>query len=136
MATAKDLMRELWLAIDRRDAAAAELLIHPDARLEMAMAQGRAIEGRDAIMAALRAAWSKVYRLRVDALIELAEDTVTVEGRSRHALPAGGFADSGYTWLCEWRDGMLWRQRLFSTAEEARAAWLGRDDSPSRLTAH
>jgi hypothetical protein len=123
MPPATDLVRQLWAAIDAQDATAVEPLIHPEARLEMAMARGESVEGREAAMATLRAAWSQVHSLRLDSVEQLDDDVVLVLGRSRYALPNGGFADSGFAWLCEWQDGMLQRQRLFSSADDARAAW-------------
>jgi hypothetical protein len=120
---ATDLVRQLWAAIDAQDPAAVEPLIHPQAKLEMAMARGKAVEGREAAMATLRSAWRQVHTLRLDSVEQLDDEVVLVLGRSRYALPNGGFADSGFAWLCEWQDGMLHRQRLFASADDARAAW-------------
>ena len=127
-----DLARAVFEAIDRRDVAALETLIHPDAVLEMAMARGEVVRGRRRVLATLRQAWKRVHALSISELHELSDDAVIVVGRSRHPLPGGGHADVGVVWLCEYRDGMLWRQRLATTVEEARATWAGgRPDEPA-----
>jgi hypothetical protein len=120
---ADQLVRTVWAAIDRRDAAALHDLIHPEAALEMAMARGESVRGRDDVLATLREAWERVHSLRIGQLHALSVDAVIVEGRSRYPLEGGGFADTGLVWLCEFRNGMLWRQRLFSSVQDARTAW-------------
>ena len=120
VATPTELARAVFEAIDRRDRDALESLIHPEARLEMAMARGKLVEGRVAVLAALRAAWRRVQNVWIDELHPVSDDAVIIVGRSRHPIRGGGFADSPYVWLCEYRDGMLWRQRLFGSIEDAR----------------
>lgn len=120
-----DLARAVFAAIERRDVAALEELIHPDAVLEMAMARGEVVRGRRRVLAALRQAWKRVHALSISELHELSGDAVIIVGRSRHPLPGGGHADMGVVWLCEYREGMLWRQRLAATVEEARTIWAG-----------
>ncbi len=116
------LIRELWAAIAAQDADAVEPLIHPDARLEMAMARGRLTEGRADVMEALREAWTDVHSITINGIHEVSTRVVVVDGRSRHPTPMGGFADTGVVWRCEFRDGMLWRQSLHVSVAEALAA--------------
>jgi ketosteroid isomerase-like protein len=120
---ADELVQSVWAAIERQDAAALHELIHPQAVLEMAMARGESVRGRAAVLATLRDAWQRVHSLSIGGLHPLSDEAVIVEGRSRYPLEGGGFADAGLVWLCEFRDGMLCRQRLFSSVEDARAAW-------------
>lgn len=123
MPPAEQLIRSVWSAIDRQDASALHDLIDPEAMLEMAMARGEAIRGRDAVLATLAEAWRHVHSLSIAELHPLTDDAVIVEGRSRYPVETGGFADTGLVWLCEFRDGMLRRQRLFSSLADARAGW-------------
>lgn len=118
-----ELAREVFGAIDGEDAATLHDLIHPDAQLEMAMARGELVNGRDAVLTMLRAAWKRVHSLSISELHQLSADAVIIEGRSRYPLEGGGFADAGLVWLCEYRGGMLWRQRLFNSVNDARTAW-------------
>lgn len=125
------LARTLFAAIEARDRDTVASLVHPDAELEMAMAKGQAIRGREAVLATLEAAWKRVHSLRIDEAEELSPSTVLLAGRSRYPLEHGGFADTGVYWLCTYRDGMLWRQRVFASEDEARRAWEAesRDDA-------
>lgn len=123
MLPADQLIVSVWAAIDRRDPVALQDLIHPEAALEMAMARGRSIHGRDEVLATLAGAWQSVYSLSVGEVHPLTDDAVIVEGRSRYPVEAGGFADVGLVWLCEFRDGLLWHQRLFTSLADAEAAW-------------
>ena len=116
-----DLARAVFDAIGRQDEPAVCSLVHPDARLEMAMAFGEPIEGRDAVVEILKLAWQRVHSLSIDELHAVDDSSVIVVGRSRYPMPGGGFADSGLVWLCEYEDGMIIRQRLFTRLEDAKA---------------
>lgn len=116
------LARRVFNAIDRRDREALGGLIHPEASLEMAMARGDLVQGRASVLAALESGWQEVHSLSIRQLRPVSETTVIIVGRSRHPSPMGGHADSACVWLCEYRDGMLWRQRLFSDIDEALGA--------------
>lgn len=120
---ARDLVRSVFAAIDAQDATALEQLIHPDAVLEMAMARGKEVRGRDAVMSVLRDAWQRVHELTIDELHALSPKAAIAGGHSRFPLEGGGFADDHVVWLCEYEDGMLVRQRLFRTVAEARSCW-------------
>jgi len=119
VATPSELAEAIFAAIDRRDEAAVRGLTHPDARLEMAMAGGETIQGRDAVVEILKLAWEQVHSLRIDALRPLDERSVIVVGRCRYPKHAGGFAESRLVWLCEYEDGMIIRQRLFDRLADA-----------------
>jgi hypothetical protein len=122
--TPSDLAEAIFVAIDEQDEAAVRALTHPDARLEMAMAGGDTIEGRDAVVEILKLAWEGVHSLRIDELHPVDDKSVIIVGRSRYPTPGGGFADSGLVWLCEYEDGMIIRQRLFNTLSDAQGALL------------
>jgi ketosteroid isomerase-like protein len=117
-----ELARAVFQAIDEQDEDLLEQLIHPDAVLEMAMARGDLVQGRSAVLETLRSAWQSIHTLRIDELHPVSDEAVIIVGRSRYPTSGGGFADSGLVWLCEYRDGMLWRQRLFTRLDDARAA--------------
>jgi ketosteroid isomerase-like protein len=119
VATPSERAEAIFAAIDRRDEAAVRSLTHPDARLEMAMAGGDTIEGRDAVIEILKLAWERVHSLRIDALRPVDDRSVIVVGRSRYPRRAGGFAESRLDWLCEYEDGMIIRQRLFDRLADA-----------------
>jgi hypothetical protein len=105
MAMSSELVQVLWLAIDEQAEERVRPLIHPDATLEMAMAEQNPVAGRDAVMDVLRDAWTGVHSLTATEIHEVSPNRVIVVGRSRHPLPTGGFADSQVSWLCEWRSG-------------------------------
>jgi ketosteroid isomerase-like protein len=117
------LAHALFAAIEARDRDAVARLVHPTAELEMAMARGQTVRGREAVLATLEAAWARVHSLRIDEAEVLSPMTVLLCGRSRHPIEPGGFADTGVFWLCTYRDGLLWRQRVFENVDDARAAW-------------
>jgi ketosteroid isomerase-like protein len=123
-ATPSDLARAIFAAIDRHDEAAVMSLTHPDARLEMAMATGQLIEGREAVVEILKLAWERDHRLQIDELVPLDDHSVIIVGRSRYPRPNGGFGDSPLVWLCEYKDGMIVRQRLFNSLADAVNAHL------------
>jgi hypothetical protein len=118
-----ELTQAIFAAINAHDAAALETLVHPDAKLELAIREGKLVEGRDAILAAWESVRQGVYDLRADELHPVSDEAVIVVGRLRHPI-SGGFADSACVWLCEYRDGMLYRQRLFRELAEARGTLL------------
>lgn len=117
------LARRLFAAIDARDRDVVAALVHPDAELEMAMAPGEIIRGRTAVLSVLEAAWARVHTLRIDEAETLSPTTVLLTGRSRYPMQPSGFVDAGVCWLCTYRDGMLWRQRIFDRPEDARRAF-------------
>jgi hypothetical protein len=117
------LSRALFAAINGHDFMRLKSLLHPDAQLQMAIADRQVVEGRAAILAALKASWPAVHDLQIDELHPLSEHAVIIVGRSR--LPTDpGLQASRCVWLCEYRENMLWRQRLFYTLAEARGALL------------
>jgi ketosteroid isomerase-like protein len=122
---AAELAQAVFDAISRQDARSLTRLIHPEADLEMAMAPDRFIHGRAAVLDVLQQAWARVHTLRIDKLHMLSDTAVIIEGRSRYPKGHRGFADSALVWLCVYRDGMLFRQRLFRDVAAARAAWQG-----------
>ena len=52
---------------------------------------------------------------------DLGAGVALVEGRVRRALDPRGFADSGYSWLMTFAEGLLVRSDLFASAQEALA---------------
>ena len=110
-------------AINGHDFLRLKSLIHPDARLQMTIADRQLVEGRTAIIDALKGNWPAVQELQIDELHPLSEHAVIIVGRSR--LPTEpGLQASRCVWLCEYRENMLWRQRIFHTLAEARGALL------------
>jgi ketosteroid isomerase-like protein len=119
LSSPSQLARRIFDAIDRHDRAELEERIHPEATLEMAMARGELIQGRQNVLRVLEEAWQRVHDLSIQELHPLSDDAVVVVGRSRYPTKSGGFADSACVWLCEYRNGMLWRQRIFRSLDEA-----------------
>ena len=51
------------------------------------------------------------------------EHAVIFVGRMRRSVPGGGFEDAGHVWLLTVRDGLIYRQGVYGTPEEAAAAY-------------
>ena len=71
------------------------------------------------MLGVLEEAWQRVHDVSIEELHPVSDDAVVIVGRSRYPTRNGGFADSGCIWLCEYRDEMLWRQRIFRSLDEA-----------------
>ena len=96
------------------------------------MAFGEPIEGRDAVVEILKLAWQRVHSLSIDELHAVDDSSVIVMPSSfRYPMPGGGFAHSGLVWLCEYEDGMIIRQRLFTRLEDAKAVTGSASMEPS-----
>jgi hypothetical protein len=118
------LLERVLAAADARDLERVRALCHPDARLVLRMSDGRALtldEAVDVLRADIRAGEHEPVHHYVDNLDEhaaIALGSVTRNGRVRHLC-----------WLLTFLDGLVYRQALFGSMGEARAAYaeLGLD---------
>lgn len=119
---ARDLVQALNAAWSRRDWAEIEALHHPDALLTTVAGGGEPLPPAEMIAAVRRASEDAVYTLALTSFSEPDERTCIASGRIRHRLPEGGFADSERHWLFVFKDGLLWRSGVYTTAGKACAA--------------
>jgi hypothetical protein len=98
-------------------------LVHEDAEIQMAYLNGEIAYGPGALQEALRAAARSVHRPRMDGSVELDASAAIMYGRVRYPIEGGGFGDRSAAWLNVLRDGLLWRVRVYSDVEAARAAY-------------
>ena len=70
-----------------------------------------------------RASRDGVYSATGSPPLELDEHAAIITGRIRRRLPSGGFEDAAHVWLLIVRDGLIYRQGVFSTTADAAAAY-------------
>jgi hypothetical protein len=99
-------------------------LIHPEADLEAGFATPSA---RFAAENVLDAAWvavsSGAYRPAYEVVESLDGDTALVGATIRYEIGEGLLSEREATYLMTFRDGLLWRTRIFDSVEEALAAY-------------
>lgn len=116
-------------ALHARDWDALEALFHPQALLHTQAGGDRPLSGRETLRALQRALRDGLYEPRVHQYVALDAQAVALRGTARYRRPEGGFADSSRCWLYVFRDGLLFRSRMFSDAKDAHESYarLGPD---------
>jgi ketosteroid isomerase-like protein len=98
-------------------------LYHPDARV-VTVTGGPQPLSVDALIAELkRASEDTWYSVKTTKAVVVDEQAVIFVGRMRRSVPGGGFEDAGHVWMFTVRDDLIYRQRVYGTAEEASAAY-------------
>jgi hypothetical protein len=98
-------------------------LIHPEADLEAGFATPGARFGSDTVLdGAWAAATSGAYRPEYEVVESLDEHTALVGVTIRYVIGEGLFSEREATYLMTFRDGLLWRTRIFDSVEEALGA--------------
>jgi hypothetical protein len=105
-----------------RDWTGLETIYHPEA-LITSVAGGMVPLTGPGMVAAIRAAANGLFEFEVMYLSDLDECTCLVSGRIRHSVAGGGFADHQSHWLCVFKDGLLWRCGVYTSARKALAAF-------------
>ena len=70
-----------------------------------------------------RASEDTWYSVNSTKAVVVDEHAVIFVGRMRRSVPGGGFEDAGHVWLLTVRDGLIYRQGVYGTPEEAAAAY-------------
>jgi ketosteroid isomerase-like protein len=98
-------------------------LYHPDARLVTVTGGPEALP-LDGLIAELRRASEDTwYSVKTTQSVVVDEHAVIFVGRMRRSVPGGGFEDAGHVWMLTVRDGLIYRQGVYGTADEASAAY-------------
>lgn len=98
-------------------------LYHPDARV-VTVTGGPEPLCADALIAELRRASEDTwYSVKTTKAVVVDEHAVIFVGRMRRSVPGGGFEDAGHVWMITVRDDLIYRQRVYGTADEAFASY-------------
>jgi hypothetical protein len=95
-------------------------LFHPDARLQTQASGEELLPGEATLRLLIDATQQTLYRAVVFDFVKLDEQAALLKGRVRYRHPAGGFADSPRCWIYVFRDGLLYRSRIFPGERVAR----------------
>ena len=99
-------------------------LIHPEAELEAGFATPGAQFDADGVLdAAWVAASSGAYRPEYEVVESLGDDTALVGVRIRYVIGEGLLSERDAAYLMTFRDGLLWRTRIFDSVDEALTAY-------------
>ena len=98
-------------------------LYHPDARLVTVTGGPEPLPVDGLISELQRASEDTWYSVNSTKAVVVDEHAVIFVGRMRRSVPGGGFEDAGHVWLLTVRDGLIYRQGVYGTAEEAAAAY-------------
>lgn len=102
-----------------RDWAAMRALYHQDA-LILTVTGGPAPLPADKVIGELERASQDVwYSVKASRPVGLDEHAALVIGRMRRSLPRGGFEDASHVWLLTVREGLIFRQGVFQSEDEA-----------------
>jgi Domain of unknown function (DUF4440) len=131
---ALEVIDELSRLFAARNWRAMRRLYDPDA-LIVTVTAGPDPLTADAVIAELeRASRDSVYSVTASDPVALDEDAALIIGRMRWRLPQGGFEEAGHVWLLTVRDGLIYRQGVYDSPDEAAQAYdelgitLGVDD--------
>jgi hypothetical protein len=122
MPSPSELARNLISAFERRDWVLLESLYHRDARLPTEIGGREPLTPTELIAVLQSASGDALYDFDVGSLVDLDERTALGSGRLRLRRPTGGFADGPKHWVYVFRDDLLWRSGVYSTARKARQA--------------
>jgi hypothetical protein len=120
---AADVVDELARVFASRNWQALRALYHPEA-LVFTVTGGPTALAADEVVAELeRASQDFIYFVTGSDPIALDEHAAVVTGRIRRRMPQGGFEDAAHVWLLTVREGLIYRQGVYRSPEEARAAY-------------
>jgi ketosteroid isomerase-like protein len=120
---AEEVVGELSRVFATRDWRAMRALYHSDA-LIFTVTGGPDPLAADEVMAELeRASRDFIYFVTGSDPSAVDEHAAVVTGRIRRRMPEGGFEDAAHVWLLTVRDGLILRQGVYRTPEEAREAY-------------
>ena len=98
-------------------------LIHPEADLEAGFATPHArFDAEQAVDAAWVAVSSGAYQPEYETAESLDDETALVGATIRYEVGEGLLSEREATYLMTFRDGLLWRTRIFDSVDEALAA--------------
>jgi hypothetical protein len=105
--------------------------IHPDAEMRLLVSYGELVRGRDRVARSMQEGReAATWRAEVNQVEWLDPDTALTSGYARYPLRGGGFGEGRVFWLDRFRDGMIWRVRVFRSEDEARQVY---EDAPDDL---
>jgi hypothetical protein len=119
-----ELARNLIAAFERRDWELLQSLYHPDARLPTEIGRREPLTPAELIGVLRDASDDAVYDFDIASLVDLDERTALGSGSLRMRGPTGGFADGPKHWVYVFRDDLLWRSGVYTTALKAREAFM------------
>jgi hypothetical protein len=120
---AEDVVAELSRVFASRDWRAMRGLYHPDA-LVFTVTGGPEPLAADEIVAELeRASQDFIYFVTGSDPSAIDEHAAIVTGRIRRRMPQGGFEDAAHVWLLTVREGLIYRQGVYRSSEEASVAY-------------
>jgi hypothetical protein len=118
---AAGVVGELSRVFGSRDWRAMRALYHPEA-LILTVTGGPAPLAADEVVAELeRASQDLIYFVTGSDPTALDEHAAIVTGRIRRRMPEGGFEDAAHVWLLTVREGLIYRQGVYRTRDEASA---------------
>ncbi|HEX3456115.1 MAG TPA: hypothetical protein VHS03_15950 [Gaiellaceae bacterium] len=101
-------------------------LIHPQAEMRLLVSLGRPLRGRARVVDALESGRSAVLFRAGDIAFEWLDMTSVLGfGHARYAREDGEIVERDVCWLCEFKDGLVWRVQAFDTEKAARQAYAG-----------
>jgi len=101
-------------------------LIHPDADLEAGFAApGARFDADDVLDAAWVATSSGAYQPQYEVVESLDAETAVVGATIRYEIGTGLFSEREASYLMTFREGLLWRTRIFDSVDEALDAYRG-----------
>lgn len=121
------LIDDIVTAFERRDVARLQELVHPEAVISP-LPSPTPLHGREGVTAYIEGMKRRIGTVTVSAVRPLSDQSVLIEGREQYQDSASGLFDRSAAWIVEFREGMIWRTRNFTSTDAALAAW--RDDSP------
>jgi len=120
---AEEVVGELSRVFATRDWRAMRALYHPEA-LVLTVTGGPTPLSADEVVDELeRASQDFIYFVTGSEPDPIDEHAAVVTGRIRRRMPQGGFEDAAHVWLLTVRDGLVYRQGVYRTPEEARGAY-------------
>lgn len=124
MTRPSELARNLVSVFERRDWALLKSLYHPDARLPTETGGRQPLRPAELISVLQNASNDVLYDFEIGSFMDLDERSALGSGSLRLRLPTGGFADSTKYWIYVFRDDLLWRSGVYTTAIKAREAFV------------
>ena len=94
-------------------------LFHPSARIGTFAGGGRPEEPEQALARLQEAHKDHIYEAKVEAMIELDDQAVLLDGGVRFR-ETDGWAQSERSWLYVVREGLLYRSAMYRSSDEAR----------------
>jgi hypothetical protein len=120
---AEDVVAELSRVFATRDWRAIRALYHPHALVFTVTGGPKALAADEVVAELERASQDFIYFVTGSDPAALDEHAAVVTGRIRRRMPEGGFEDAAHVWLLTVREGLIYRQGVYRSPEEARAAY-------------